>query len=224
MKAKIGTSILTADFANLGAAFKMLERHPVIGYIHMDVMDGHFVPNISYGAPVVKSLAAATGLAFDVHLMIAEPERYAKDYLTPNTEFIVFHAEAVDDINRAANYIKSLGVKCGAAISPDTPVCALADALDILDQALVMSVYPGFGGQSFITTSPEKIIELYRLRRERGLSFKIGVDGGINRANISDVIAAGADIITVGSALLSAEDPEAELIAYTEIIEGGEKA
>ena len=222
MRATIGTSILTADFANLGAAFKMLERHPVIGYIHMDVMDGHFVPNISYGAPVVRSLADATKLRFDIHLMIAEPERYAKDYLTANTEFIVFHAEAVDDIRRAADYIKSLGVKCGAAISPDTPVSMVADALDILDQALVMSVYPGFGGQAFLTTAPAKISELYRLRRERGLSFKIGVDGGINRSNIPDVIDAGADIITVGSAILCAGDPEEELTAYEEILNGGE--
>jgi len=198
----------------------MFERHPSVGYIHCDVMDGDFVPNISFGAPVVRSLAAGTKLPFDVHLMVSEPGRYAADYVTDNTEYITVHAEAAVHLDRTLRLVKSLGVKCGVALNPATPPDGLDYVLDIVDQVLVMSVNPGFGGQSFIPASFEKIRRLVELRESRGLDFIIAVDGGIGRSNVLEVAAAGADIIVAGSAILNAEDPEAELSAYDEMFGG----
>jgi len=218
--AKLSPSILNADFANLGETFRMFERHPSVGYIHFDVMDGDFVPNISFGAPVVKSLAEKTSLPFDVHLMVTEPARYVADYVTDRTEYIVVHAEACMHLDRTLRLIKSLGVKCGAALNPATAPEALEYVLDLVDQALVMSVNPGFGGQAFIPSSLEKLRRLREMRAARGLDFKLAVDGGIDGTNISRAIDAGAEIIIAGSSILKAKDPEAELKAYDELLEG----
>ncbi len=215
---KLAPSILTADFSDLGRVFRMFENHPSVGYIHFDVMDGDFVPNISFGAPVVRSLAGKTRLPFDVHLMVSEPGRYVADYVTDNTEYIVVHAEADKHLDRTLRKIKSLEVKCGVALNPATLPEKLEYVFDLVDQVLVMSVNPGFGGQSFISASLEKIRWLAALRKARGLGFKIAVDGGINRTNISDVLDAGAEIIISGSAILNAADPEAELKAYDELL------
>ncbi|MCL2111450.1 MAG: ribulose-phosphate 3-epimerase [Clostridiales bacterium] len=218
--AKLAPSILTADFANLGETFRMFERHPSVGYIHFDVMDGDFVPNISFGAPVVRSLAGGAKLPFDVHLMVTEPARFVEGYVTESTEFIVVHAEAAVHLDRTLRHIKSFGVKCGAALNPATPTEALDYVFDIVDQVLVMSVNPGFGGQSFIPACMDKIHRLAEIRSERGLDFKIAVDGGISRANALAVAEAGAEILIAGSAILNAADPEAELAAFDELLGG----
>jgi len=220
VEAILSPSILTADFANLGEAIRMFERHPSVGYIHFDVMDGNFVPNISFGAPVIRSLAKSTRMRFDVHLMISEPSRYAADFITGNTEYVVVHAEAAVHLDRTLRLIKSLGVKCGAALNPATPPETLDYVLDLVDQVLVMGVNPGFGGQALIPSSLEKLETLRKIRETRGLDFKLAVDGGIDRENIQDAVEAGADIIVVGSSILNAADPEAELNAYDELLGG----
>ena len=218
--AKLAPSILTADYADLGGALRLLEGCPAVGYVHFDVMDGCFVPNISFGAPLVRSLAGKTKLPFDIHLMVEEPGRYAADFVTENTEYITVHAEAALHLDRTLRLVRSLGVKCGAALNPATPPEALDYVLDAVDQVLVMSVNPGFGGQSFIPASLEKIRRLAGLREARGLGFKIAVDGGINLSNILDVTEAGAEIVITGSAIMNASDPEAELRAFDEAIGG----
>jgi len=220
--ARLSPSILTADYANMGEVFRMFERHPSVGYIHFDVMDGDFVPNISFGAPMIKSLADKTKIPFDIHLMITEPSRYIQDFVTEKTEYIVVHAEAGIHLDRTLRQIKSFGVKCGVALNPATSPEVLDYVLDIVDQVLVMSVNPGYGGQSYIMSSTEKIRALAKMREERGLSFKLNVDGGIKMNNIMDVIDAGCEIVVMGSSILNAADPEAELKAYDELMEVGE--
>ena len=220
VNAKLAPSILTADFSNLGEAFRMFERHPSAGHIHCDVMDGDFVPNISFGSPVVKSVAKAVKLPLDVHLMVREPGRFVQDYVTDNTEYITVHAEACIHLDRTLRLIKSLGVKCGAVLNPATPPEALDYVFELVDQVLVMSVNPGFGGQAYIPASTVKIRRLAEIRAARGLDFKINIDGGISRSNVLEVAGAGADMIVVGSALLNAADPEAELEAYDKLLGG----
>jgi len=219
--AKLSPSILTADFANLGETLRMFERHPSVGYVHFDVMDGNFVPNISFGAPVLRSLAKSTKLPFDVHLMVTEPARYVADFVTDRTEYIVVHAEAAVHLDRTLRLIKSLGVKCGASLNPATPPEALDYVFDLVDQVLVMGVNPGFGGQSLIPASLEKLRALAKIRESRGLGFELAIDGGIDKSNIGDVIDAGAQIVVAGSAILNAADPEAELTEYDELLGGG---
>ena len=220
---KLAPSILTADFARLGETLAMFERHPCVGYVHMDIMDGAFVPNISLGTPVVRSLAGKTSLPFDVHLMVEEPGRFAGDYVTESTEYITIHAEAALHLDRALRQIKELGVKCGVALNPATPPETLDYVFGLVDLVLVMSVNPGFGGQSLIPSSLEKLRKLAKIREQRGLGFSLAIDGGINMTNISGVIDAGANIIVAGSALLNADDPEAELAIYDGLLNGGIK-
>ena len=212
--AKIAPSILTADFANLGRMFEVFEKHPSVGYIHMDVMDGAFVPNISFGPPVIKSLAGKTRIPFDVHLMVNDPGRYIENFVTENTEYITVHAEACIHLDRVLRQIRQAGAKSGVALNPATPPEVIDYVLDIVDQVLVMSVNPGFGGQSFIQSSFAKIDKLKEMRERRGLDFKLAIDGGINKKNVLDVEAAGVEIIVIGSAILNAEDPGVELAAY----------
>ena len=221
--AKLSPSILTADFSRLDETFRMFERHPSVGYLHCDVMDGAFVPNISFGPPVIQSIAGKTETKFDIHLMVNEPGRFVPDYICENTEYIVVHAEASIHLDRTLRLIKSNGVKCGVALNPATPLETLDYVLDIVDQVLVMSVNPGFGGQKFIPSSLEKLRRLAELRDERGLDFKLAVDGGISKANIMDVVNVGTEIIVVGSAILNSPDPEAELVIFDELL-GGAKS
>ena len=217
--AKIAASILTADFCELGETLAMYEKYDV-GYLHLDVMDGDFVPNISFGPPVIKSLAGKTTLPFDIHLMVMEPDRFVEDYVTENTEYIVVHQEACKHLDRTLQHIASCGVKCGVALNPATKPESIEYLLDKLDQVLVMSVNPGFGGQKFIEYSLDKIKYLDDMRKKMGYKYKIAVDGGINTDNVKTVVDAGADIIIAGSAILNKPDPAAEIIKFNELIGG----
>lgn len=203
----LAPSILSADFSKLAEDVAQIERAGA-DYIHVDVMDGHFVPNISFGAAVMKSLEGKTKLPFDVHLMIENPDDYLEDFLTPNTEYITVHQEACTHLNRTVQHIKSLGVKAGVSINPATTLATLDYILDDVDMVLVMSVNPGFGGQKFIPSALEKIRELAEIRKAEELDFAIEIDGGVNLNNVQEIASAGTDIIVAGSAVFHAEDIE----------------
>ncbi|UNC92781.1 ribulose-phosphate 3-epimerase [Candidatus Contubernalis alkaliaceticus] len=202
---KIAPSILSADFAHLYEEIKQIEEAGA-DWIHIDVMDGHFVPNISIGLPVVESLRGRTGLPLDVHLMISNPEQYIERFVEAGAAVICVHAEASIHLHRTIELIKERGVLAGVALNPATPLSVLDYVLTDLDMVLVMSVNPGFGGQKFIPTSLKKISALREwIDRER-LSVLIQVDGGINSETAPEVIGAGADILVAGSAVFSGSD------------------
>ena len=201
---RLAPSILSADFSKLGEDVKNIENAGA-HIIHVDVMDGHFVPNISYGAVVMKSLLGKTKMPFDVHLMIEDADKYIGEFVTDNTEFITVHYESCTHLHRTVEYIKSFGVKAGVAINPATPASVLECILEDVDMVLVMSVNPGFGGQKFISGALEKVKQLDKIRKELNLTFEIEIDGGINLENISTVIDAGVDIAVAGSAVFKAE-------------------
>lgn len=203
--AKIAPSILACDFARLGEEISDVCSNG-IDFLHIDVMDGAFVPNISFGASVMKSLNSYASVPYDVHLMIEDPDRYIEDFVTDNTEFITVHQEACRHLDRTVAHIKDTGCKAGVSINPATPVCLLRDILDKIDLVLVMSVNPGFGGQKFIPNALNKIRELDKIRKEQGLSFAIEVDGGAGEANSAALRDAGCDIIVAGTAVFKAED------------------
>ena len=204
---KIAPSILSADFSRLGDEVKAIEKGGA-HFIHVDVMDGHFVPNISFGATVMKSLLGKTDVPFDVHLMIEAPEKYLKDFVTENTAYITVHWEACPFIEGIVDQIHGYGIKAGISINPDTDVQVLLPILDRVDLILIMSVFPGFGGQEFIPSALEKIQTLEHIRKEKGLTFQIEVDGGITPTNIQLVLNAGADIIVAGSSIFNQKDVE----------------
>ena len=204
---KLAPSILSADFAKLGDEVGAIEKGGA-HLIHVDVMDGHFVPNISFGAVVMKSLVGHTKLPFDVHLMIEAPEKYMKDFVTDQTAYVTVHWEACPRILEMIAQIHSYGLKAGVSINPDTDVEVLLPILDQVDMVLIMSVFPGFGGQAFIPDALDKIKKLDALRKEKGYSFDIEVDGGINKQNIRQVLEAGADIIVAGSSIFKTPDVE----------------
>ena len=202
---KLEPSILSADFGHLAEDVKKIEEGGA-DYIHVDVMDGHFVPNISFGAPVMKCLNGKTGLPYDVHLMIENPDRYIDDFVTPQTEYITVHQEACVHLHRTIQNIKSKGVKAGVSINPATPVSILECILPDVDLVLIMSVNPGFGGQKFIPGALEKVRELAEIKRTKGLDFVIEIDGGITLDNIGEVMEAGVEMAVAGSAVFKAED------------------
>lgn len=202
---KLAPSILSADFSALAEDVKKIEEGGA-DYIHVDVMDGHFVPNISFGAPVMKSLKGKTALSFDVHLMIEEPDRYIEDFITDQTAYITVHQEACIHLHRTVQHIKAMGVKAGVSVNPATPVSMLSCILDDVDLVLIMSVNPGFGGQKFIPGALDKVRELAELRARRGLEFAIEIDGGVSLDNAAQVMAAGVDIAVAGSAVFGADD------------------
>lgn len=206
--AKIAPSILSADFSRLAEHVALVEEAGA-DYVHVDVMDGHFVPNISFGAPVMKCLCGKTKMPFDVHLMIEEPDRYIEDFVTDQTEYITVHQEACTHLDRIIEYIRQAGAKAGVALNPATPVETVKWILDKVDMILIMSVNPGFGGQKFIGYCLDKIKELDRIRTEKGLSFQIEIDGGAGLSNIADIVESGTDIIVAGSSVFKAEDPAA---------------
>lgn len=218
---KLAPSILSADFACLLEDMQKIARGGA-DYIHVDVMDGHFVPNISYGATVMKSLCGRTQMPFDVHLMIENPDQYIGDFVTEQTEYITVHQEACRHINRTVQHIRSMDVKPGVAINPGTPVSALEYVLEDADLILIMSVNPGFGGQKFIPSAIRKAQELKGLREKYGLDFRIEIDGGINLANVKTVIDAGVEIIVAGSSVFKAEDVPARVQEFLDIFENRE--
>ena len=203
--AKIAPSILSADFADLGRDVAQVCDFGA-DYIHVDVMDGMFVPNISFGAPVMKSLNRISSVPYDVHLMIRDPDRYLQDFVTDRTKFITVHSEACLHLNRTIQHIHSLGVKAGMALNPATPESVLEYVLPYADLVLVMSVNPGFGGQKFIENSFEKVRRLDQLRKSGGFGYEIEGDGGVNGNNARKLEEAGADILVAGSAVFKAED------------------
>ena len=205
---RLAPSILSADFSKLGEEAAAVERAGA-RLLHIDVMDGHFVPNLTIGPAVMKSLIGRTALPFDVHLMISDPDRYAPLFVTEQTEFITVHAEACLHLHRTLQSVRGLGVKAGVALNPATPLSTVEYVLEMADLVLIMSVNPGFGGQSFIPSSLKKVRELAALRDREGYSFEIEIDGGVGTGNIGEISAAGIDIAVAGSAVYGAEDVDA---------------
>ena len=203
--AKLAPSILSADFSRLAEQVNEIEKAGA-HLIHVDVMDGHFVPNITFGAPVMKSLLGKTGIPFDVHLMIENPDMYIADFVTENTEYITVHQEACIHLHRTIQNIRSHGVKAAVSINPATPVCMIEEVLSDVDMVLVMSVNPGYGGQKFIASALEKIRALDNIRKERNLEFVIEIDGGAGADNIDEILAAGTDIVVAGSSVFKKGD------------------
>src|SRR5215211_6643821 len=203
---EIAPSILSADFARLGEEIATVERGGA-GVIHVDVMDGHFVPNITVGLAVVKAVRRATTLPVDAHLMITEPGLYAEQFAEAGASMVSVHVEADPHLHRTLEVIRRKGAMAGVAINPATPLVALEEALPYADYILLMSVNPGFGGQKFIPTSLDKLRRLRRMMTERGSSARIEIDGGVDRHNIAEIAAAGAEIIVAGSAVFNESDP-----------------
>lgn len=201
-KPVLAPSLLSADFSNLGNALQLIEKNNG-SFVHIDVMDGRFVPQITYGQPVVKSLRPLTKLPFDIHLMVEHPEDQIESFAAAGADWITFHFENSVHIHRTVELIHSLGKKAGIAICPATPVDFLKEILSFVDLVLVMTVNPGFGGQKLIPSCVEKIAVLKNLREKNKYSYKISVDGGINSETISSVIDSGTDIIVSGSAFFS---------------------
>jgi ribulose-phosphate 3-epimerase len=204
---QIAPSLLSADFARLGDAVAQAER-AAADMIHFDVMDGHFVPNITIGPPVLKSLARVSTLPIDVHLMIEQPDRFVEAFVEAGAASITVHAEAVVHLHRVVHFIKSLGVKAGVALNPATPVTALDEIAGDVDYVLVMTVNPGFGGQTFIPRSESKVRAVRALLRREGNPAPIEVDGGIDVHTAPRIVAAGADILVAGNAVFGSADPE----------------
>lgn len=213
--AKLAPSILSADFSRLAEQVNEIEKAGA-HLIHVDVMDGHFVPNITFGAPVMKSLLGKTGIPFDVHLMIENPDMYIADFVTENTEYITVHQEACIHLHRTIQNIRSHGVKAGVSINPATPVCMIEEVLSDVDMVLVMSVNPGFGGQKFIPSALDKIRALDNIRKERNLDFVIEIDGGAGADNIDEILAAGTDIVVAGSSVFKKEDIDKQVKLLTQ--------
>lgn len=196
----LAPSILSADFGKLREQVELVDRAGA-GYIHIDVMDGMFVPSITLGMPVIKSIRSCTRKAFDVHMMVREPERYVEAMKEAGADLLSVHQEACVHLDRTVAQIKSLGMKAGVVLNPATPVEALSCVLEEVDMVLLMTVNPGFGGQKFIPYTLDKVRKLRRMADERGLSIDIQVDGGINLSNVRQVLDAGANIIVAGSAV-----------------------
>lgn len=202
---KIAPSILSADFSKLEEQIGLVEKGGA-DLIHLDIMDGHFVPNITFGPPVIKSLRKTTKVLFDVHLMIENPEKYIEDFVDAGADIISVHAESTVHLHRAVQQIKGHGIKACVALNPSTPLESIEYVLDDLDMVLIMTVNPGFGGQSFIPQTKEKIRKLKKMIEQKGLDVEIQVDGGIKLDNIKEVAECGANVFVAGSAIFNSDD------------------
>jgi ribulose-phosphate 3-epimerase len=209
---KIAPSILSSDFSMLGSQVSELEKCGA-DFIHIDVMDGNFVPNITFGPPVIKSIKKYTKLPFDVHLMIEEPSRYIEDFVRAGADIITVHYEADRHIDRTINYIKSFNIKAAVALNPGTPVYLIKDILKNLDMVLIMSVNPGFGGQKFIEYSNNKVKELKELSKTTNPELLIEVDGGIDSNNIGEIVQSGANVIVAGSSVFKDQNIKENIIS-----------
>ena len=216
MKYVIAPSILSADFTQLGKDIKETEEGGA-AYLHFDVMDGMFVPNISFGIPVMKSIRKATHQVMDAHLMVQEPIRYVEAFKEAGADIVTIHLEACEDVNATIAKIRECGMKVGLSICPETPVSKVEDLLKDIDMLLIMSVHPGFGGQKFIPESLDKIREARKMIMDQGLFVDIQVDGGIYQTNVKEVLDAGANIIVAGSAVFKG-DPAENTKAMMEIL------
>ena len=217
---ELSPSLLSADFTNLKSEMEVLDKNGV-KYLHLDVMDGMFVPNISFGPMIIKQLRPLTNMIFDVHLMIEDPDRYVQNFKDAGADILTVHYEACKHLHRTISYIKSLGLKAGVSLNPATNIDVLDYVLEDLDLVLIMSVNPGFGGQSFIPSAIDKIKNLKAKIRERNLNVIVEVDGGVKTTNVKDVIEAGADLIVSGSDVFA--DKENRIRAYKEIFKNYEK-
>ncbi len=204
---EIVPSILAADFARLAEEIASVERGGA-SQIHLDVMDGHFVPNLTIGPPVVECIRKTTGLRLDVHLMITDPDRYAPIFIKAGADCVSVHQEACHHLDSTLRMIREEGALAGVVLNPSTPVGTLEDVLELADYVLVMSVNPGFGGQVFIPRSVQKVRRLAQIRQDLGLSYRIEIDGGINQENLGDVVRAGCDWVVTGTGVFHTPDPE----------------
>ncbi len=202
---KISPSILAADFSKLGEEFKMMEEAGT-DYIHFDVMDGMFVPNISFGIPVLASLKSKTDIPFDVHLMIEKPERYIKEFAAAGADIITFHVEATPHVSRCIQIIKECGLKAGVVLNPHTPLSSIAHVIKEVDMVLLMSVNPGYGGQKMIMEVLEKGKQLRQMATDMNLDFELEIDGGVSPENAKMVAEHGFDVLVAGSAVFGADD------------------
>lgn len=214
---KIAPSILSADLSDLTKAIRMVELGGA-DYIHCDVMDGRFVPNLTFGPIIVNAAKKCTSIPLDVHLMIVEPDKHLDAFLDIGIEYLTVHQEASVHLDRTLNYIKSRGTKCGVAINPATPLSSIENVLELADLILIMSVNPGFGGQSFIDYTKKKCEDLATLRSKNNFGFTIEMDGGISGANIKQLADAGCDIFVAGSSVFGSDNPTAETAMLKKII------
>jgi ribulose-phosphate 3-epimerase len=213
----IAPSILSADFSTLGDEIRAIEKAGA-DWVHVDVMDGHFVPNITMGPIVVAAVKKVTTLPIDVHLMIENPDRYIPDFVSAGADLISVQVEACVHLNRTLQMIREAGIRAGAVLNPATPLSSIEWCLDLLDFVLIMSVNPGFGGQAFIPSSLEKIANLRAMIDDRGLKTLIQVDGGVNNATIADVSSAGTDVFVAGSAIFGTGDYATAISTFRDLM------
>ncbi|WP_089610145.1 ribulose-phosphate 3-epimerase [Dehalobacterium formicoaceticum] len=215
---KLAPSLLAADFSRLGEEIKIIEEAGA-DYLHLDVMDGHFVPNLTFGSGLVKDLRPHSNLFFDVHLMIENPDQFAEAFVVAGADLLCVHQETCPHLHRTIQNIKELGVKAAVSLNPASSLCGIEEILPELDMVLLMSVNPGFGGQKFIPSVLKKIESLHKMIRERELDIDIQVDGGICLSNVGDVVTAGANVLVAGSAVFGAPDIKKAVIDLKEAAE-----